>query len=139
MTGLPQTRSVVLGLIAGLGTLAGVAAAQPVNDNFANATVLTGTFGTVTEDNSTATTEPGEPKHAGVLKNASIWFQWKAPANGEVTMDTLGSAVSTTFFGQTTTTYLDTVLAVYTGTALTNLSVVAANDDTGSSSNSLVI
>ena len=38
-----------------------------------------------------------------------FWYQWTAPADGEVTLDTIGS-VDDTFFEP-----VDTVLGVYTG------------------------
>lgn len=63
-----------------------------------------------------ATREPGEPEHAGNMGGHSLWSAWRAPANTTVTVDTIGSS-------------FDTLLAVYTGTALTNLTLIAANDD----------
>lgn len=113
----------VLGLAAGWGLVAGAAAALPANDNFANATVLTGGFGSTNGDNSFASAERGEPAHAGFTANASLWYQWRAPADGEMTMDTLSTADPS---GQL---YLDTVLAVYTGSDVSHLTQVAANDD----------
>src|ERR1035437_8790266 len=91
--------------------------APPPNDNFASATVLTGDWGSTNVDNRLATAEPNEPSHAGFPANASVWYQWTAPSDGEVTLDTIGS------------NNVDTVLAVYTGTSLATLSQVAANDD----------
>jgi uncharacterized delta-60 repeat protein len=88
----------------------------PPNDNFASATVLTGVWGSTNVDNSSATHEAGEPSHAGYSPNKSVWYQWTAPQDGEVTLDTVGSGV-------------DTVLAVYTGASLASLNQVAANDD----------
>jgi uncharacterized delta-60 repeat protein len=88
------------------------------NDNFANATVLTGDWGSTNADNYLATAETGEPSHAGYAANASLWYQWTASVDGVVTLDTIGG-----------TNGLDTVLAVYTGTSLTTLNQVAANDD----------
>ena len=89
----------------------------PPNDNFASATVLTGYWGSTNVDNTLATAEAGEPSHAGFPANASVWYQWTAPQDGEVALDTIGSIG------------LDTVLAVYTGSSLTSLNQVAANDD----------
>jgi len=99
---------------------------RPVNDLFRNRTVLTGgrleTFGT----NLFASVEPGEPDHAGVPGGSSIWWTWTAPASAEILIDTLGSDV-------------DTSLAVYTGSSLTNLTLVTQSDDISSSNpNSLV-
>src|ERR1035437_7800614 len=108
---------VKLGLVVLAGLTLSVAHAQPANDNFANATVLTGDWGSMNVDNNLATHESGEPSHAGCPANASVWYQWTAPSDGEVTLDTIGS------------NNVDTVLAVYTGTSLATLSQVAANDD----------
>src|SRR5205823_52829 len=93
------------------------------NDDFENAEVLTGQWATANSDNSSATAQPGEPSHAGLPAGSSLWWQWTAPFDGEVAVDTLGSGPGT--FGP----LLDTVLAVYTGTNLTGLTQVAANDD----------
>src|SRR5881628_3414014 len=45
-----------------------------------------------------------------------FWYTWQAPASGTVELSTYGS----TFY---------TLLAVYTGTSLTNLVEVASSDD----------
>ena len=96
--------------------------APPVNDNFASATVLAGDSGSTNVDNTFATGQPGEPDHAGFLANRSVWYQWTAPSDGEVTLDTIGSI-------DATSNNLDTVLAVYTGNSISTLNQVAANDD----------
>jgi peroxiredoxin len=104
--------------------------AAPVNDFFANRTVIppTNSSGlvltniTLTGDNSGATRESGEPLHASVTGGASVWWSWKAPREGTVTLSTTGSV--TTLGSQ-----LDTVLAVYTGNTLANLMEEASNDD----------
>lgn len=90
--------------------------AQPANDNFANAQVISGVWGSVTNTTSLATGEPGEPSHAGFPAFSSIWYRWVAPQDGEVQLDTLSSTT-------------DTLLAVYTGNSLGTLRQVAANDD----------
>jgi len=86
----------------------------PVNDAFANAAVLNGSSGTTNGNNFNATKEQNEPDHAEEPGGHSVWFRWTAPTNGPVVLDTLGSA-------------LDTLLAVYTGSQLNNLSLVAAS------------
>jgi len=53
------------------------------------------------------------------------WFSWRAPASGIVTFNTAGST-------------FDTVLAIYTGTAPNNLTLVGADDDRGGFFNSEV-
>lgn len=87
------------------------------NDHFAGAQVLTGASGTVAGQNIAASKEPGEPAHAGNRGGRSVWFRWTAPASGSFSFDTSGPPQG------------DTVLAVYTGTALTNLQLVVADDD----------
>lgn len=86
------------------------------NDNFANRRVLTGLSGTATGSNVNATKESGEPVHAGNFGGASIWYSWMAPVTGSATIDTLTSS-------------FDTLLGIYTGTAVNNLTPVASNDD----------
>ena len=90
----------------------------PVNDRFADRTALTGTIVAATASNVGATKEAGEPAHAGNAGGKSIWWTWAAPTNGVVTISTMGSA-------------FDTLLAVYTGSTVSALSVVAANDNQG--------
>jgi len=92
--------------------------APPPNDNFVNAQTLLGGFTSVTGNNQNATKEPGEPDHAGNPGGHSIWYQWTAVSTLPVTIDTIGSS-------------FNTLLAVYTGSNLTNLSLVASNDDIG--------
>ena len=111
-------------IVVGASLLAGGAWAQaPENDNFATAQVISGLWGSVTNDNTMATAEPGEPSHAGIVPMASLWYKWTAPDDGEVTMDTFGSLGPITFLP------LDTVHAVYVGTSLTTLRQVAAADN----------
>src|SRR6185503_15790605 len=89
----------------------------PANDNFANATLLATTTNiSDTVTNIVASKEPGEPKHAGANGGRSVWWKWVASGNGAVTINTTGST-------------FNTVLAVYTGTTVSNLTQVAANDD----------
>ena len=89
------------------------------NDAFASRTVVSGAGGAFTGSNISATGEVGEPVHeASAPPTASAWWSWTAPANGVAVIDTLGSD-------------FDTVVAVYTGTAVTALTLVASNDDAG--------
>lgn len=86
------------------------------NDNFDQASAIAPSGGRTLGSNSGATKEPGEPAHAGNSGGRSVWFSWQPTANSTVTIDTIGSS-------------FDTLLAVYTGNAVTNLSLVAADDD----------
>jgi subtilisin-like proprotein convertase family protein len=92
--------------------------APPLNDNFASAQTLLGSFTSVPGFSANATKEPGEPNHAGNPGGHSVWYQWTALDTKAVTIDTLGSS-------------FNTLLAVYTGSSLTSLSLVASNDDIG--------
>ena len=90
------------------------------NDNFGASYVLVGCVGSVTGSNLNSTRETGEPNHlsltGGNAGRHSVWFQWQAPSSGSVTFTTAGSAY-------------DTVLGVYTGTAVNALTTIAQNDD----------
>lgn len=86
--------------------------------NFASAQVLTGDWGSVTNDNTLAAVDLYAPNIAGFPHNAPIWYQWTASHDGEVELDTVGSGIG-----------LDTVLGVYSGNAVSGLNQVAANDD----------
>ncbi len=90
----------------------------PDNDNFTNAIALSGSTFTAIGSNVGATKEPNEPDHAGNPGGMSVWWSWTAPADGYVTLSTAGSD-------------FDTLLAVYTGTAVKRLNGVNSNDDDG--------
>jgi hypothetical protein len=89
---------------------------RPANDNFTNAIPLTGLSINTTGSNVEATHEPGEPLHAGRMGDTSVWWRWTAPSSEPIMVSTEGSD-------------FDTLLAVYTGSAISNLTLVAANDD----------
>lgn len=107
------------------GDMAGMAARyQPpippvVNDRFFYPTPLFGATGSTTGTNVGATAEPGEPA-LGSGSGRSVWYSWTAPATARVTMTTRGSS-------------FDTLLAVYTGYDLPQLTQIAYNDDISSS------
>ncbi|HXI50150.1 MAG TPA: Ig-like domain-containing protein, partial [Candidatus Saccharimonadales bacterium] len=88
----------------------------PANDQFANRIALSGSFATVTGSLAYATAEAGEPAE---LRGHSVWWAWTAPAAGMFTA-TLGSEPG--FYP---------VLAVYTGTDLSNLVLLADNSFAG--------
>ena len=97
-------------------------AATPANDNFASAVALSGMNTSRSGDtNAGATLEAGEPTTvAGESAAESVWYVWSAPATGTVTIDTATSG-------------FDTLLGVYTGSAVNALTEVASHDDvTGS-------
>ena len=104
----------------------------PANDHFANAIELTAPLPVTTSgrtddrlDVAGATKEPGEPNHAGDAGGASIWWKFTPPTSGHYYVSLAGSD-------------FDTLLAVYTGTAVNalvpvsrypNLSVPASSSD----------
>jgi subtilisin family serine protease len=104
---------------------------RPVNDNFVNATLIAGPTGLAEGSNVLATREPDEPAHGGSGGSASIWYRWTAPADGDLVVATgvAGNSASTSSF--------DTLLGVYTGGNVGDLSVRAANDDVALSSGQL--
>lgn len=86
------------------------------NDHFRDCAPLLGPVGLIRDYSVYATAEPGEPPHAGNLARRSLWYCWTAPFTGPVTFDTTG-------------TFFDTVLAVYIGSSLSALTLVAGNDN----------
>ena len=94
--------------------------APPVNDNFANAIPIpVASAGSVLANNHDATKEPGEPNHAEDPGAASVWF-------------TYTPTTTTAAFIRTAATSADTLLGVYTGTSVNDLTLVGYNDDCGS-------
>jgi hypothetical protein len=89
---------------------------KPVNDDFTSLATLSGTSANTVGNNVGATPEAGEPGHDGMPAAKSVWWRWSAPASGTYAVTTRGSS-------------FDTVLGVYTGTSLQNLTEVGSNDD----------
>lgn len=108
--------TMVLGLM--FSGLSQNASAAPPNDSFANATPLVLQNGTIglTTNNLDATKETGEPDHAGNAGGKSVWFSFTPAATTVIRINTVD-------------TTLDTLLAVYTGTSVSNLTLVSYNDD----------
>ena len=96
----------------------------PNNDNFANAQSISGASATLNGTTLAATRETGEPDHYVTnppdsdlwVGDHSVWYRWTAPTSGSTTLDTC-------------TANIDSILAVYTGSALTSLSRVADNNN----------
>ena len=93
----------------------------PPNDMFSNAQTISGMSGSVTGTLAGATREDGEPHWA----SATVWYQWRAPANGTLTVDTFGSN-------------FDTRLVVFTGTLVDMLQPIWGNNDAPGTKQSLV-
>jgi hypothetical protein len=89
--------------------------APPANDMFANAQIISGASGSVTGTNVDATVESGEPL-TGVMTK-TVWYRWTSPSNLSMTFET------------TSGTLTDTVLGVYTGSAVNSLTPITWNDD----------
>jgi hypothetical protein len=114
-------RGVILATVGVSLALPAPAAAAPVNDSFAGALTLTGFPVEVTGSNVDATREPGEPSHddpAFPQGERSVWWRWTPKRSGHVAVETCGSR-------------FDTILAVYTGAALTELTQVASSAGSG--------
>ena len=89
-----------------------LAANSPPNDNFESRTVISGPALQVVGSNANATRQADEPYHGDSSGGASIWYAWTAPGAGLCTVSTEGSS----FY---------TLLSVYCGGAVTNLSRIA--------------
>ena len=86
---------------------------RPPNDDFVNRILLSGNAVTTTGRDVYATAEPGEPNPAGWASPQSVWWTWTAPATG------LAFVNVTNYVG-------NQVLAIYTGSTLTQLTAVAS-------------
>ena len=96
----------------------GASAAAPVNDNFSSAETVGGMQVHITRTNAQATKETGEPNHASNPGGKSVWFKWTAPMARLMNVSTNRSAGNP-----------DTLLQVYRGTALNNLSTICGSND----------
>ncbi|MDT4966386.1 MAG: hypothetical protein QOJ64_1123 [Acidobacteriota bacterium] len=105
-------------LLKDVGWVPGGGPLPPANDNFANAQAIAGCTGTVNGTSSGATKQTGEPTHdpGASVSGGSVWYTWQAPSSGSVTFTTAGSE-------------FDTVLAIYTGTSVSGLTLIGNNDD----------
>lgn len=89
---------------------------DPPNDVFANALPLTSMPERVEGFNTNATKQFGEPNHAGNAGGKSVWYRYQPPGDGVLVLNTTNSN-------------FDTLLAMYTGSVVTNLTLIASNDD----------
>lgn len=90
----------------------------PLNDNFISGIALTGITVDEAGSNTDASKEPNEPNHAGNAGGHSVWWKWRAPVSGQVTISTRGTG-------------FDTLLAVYSGNTINGLREESSNDDEG--------
>ena len=91
-------------------------AVPPANDNFASASVMTGSGWMASGSNFDATAEANEfgPAQQDTSPTSSVWWRWTAPAAGLFRVSTAGSAI-------------DTVLTVQTGATLAAQTIVAVD------------
>ncbi len=102
-----------------VGTFNFRTATIPPNDTFPPLAKVPDNGGVVLGDNTFGSMQFGEPVHAGVSSVAnSVWWNFAPTNTGVVLVDTAGSS-------------FDTVVAVYTGNVLTNLTPVVATNDVG--------
>lgn len=97
-----------------------IAAKGPPNDNFDNATKLTGSFpikgkGALTDglDRFRATKEEGEPNHAGQEGHGSVWFTWTPNNSDHVRINLRSKKIE-----------MKLILAVYIGQSANDLALV---------------
>jgi len=100
--------------------------ASPASETFTNAPALPNDTEVASGNNIDATTEPGEPAHAdNGGPYHSVWWDWSSSTNDL----TLESASGDTLIVDTHGSDFDTVLAVYTGPTVSNLTIIATNDN----------
>ncbi|QOC21808.1 trypsin-like serine protease [Wenzhouxiangella sp. AB-CW3] len=93
----------------------------PENDDFADALNIPGTAGARAGDNWGATSEIGESLHCGNFTDTSVWWTFPPRVDpGRLRIDTEGSN-------------FDLLIAVYTGDAVDERTLVACDDSAGSS------
>lgn len=85
----------------------------PANDNFSNALEIYGVSGAIAGTNVGSTSEPGESSECGdfFCWGYSVWYRWVAPDEPLPQMFSIDSN-------------FDAILTIYTGTNLTDLSLV---------------
>jgi hypothetical protein len=88
----------------------------PANDAFANAAWVDSGLFYFPRSSVNATKEPGEPNHAGNAGGRSVWLPWTAEMSRTLNITTEACD-------------FDTLLAVYTGDSLANLTEIASSDD----------
>ena len=107
------------------GLATGIIRPGTTDDFFATPRSIAGLSGSSISKTTFASAELNEPGHFGNVASHSVWFTYTAPANGQLIISTDGSN-------------FDTILAVYTGDDLSNLTLIAANDDNNSNETSEV-
>src|SRR4051812_21048306 len=105
-----------------VGSTASITAASPAtpavaaNDDFVDASALTLSSSVAFASNAGATKEPGEPDHAGKTGGTSLWWRVELPVDAFLEVNACPSN-------------FDTLVGVYTGSTVSNLTPIASNDD----------
>jgi len=96
------------------GSKTNVANFRVPGDDFIQRVPIAGSSASVAGSNVGATKELGEANHAAGAGSRSVWWTWTASVSGQVTITTAGSNFRN-------------ALAVYTGSTVSNLTLVASN------------
>ena len=104
------------GAIVGVGATDAQAANVVAANNFSNAPLLPAGNGGYTGNNASATRQVGEPDHGPSGGGATVWYRYRRSTTADIQLTLQGSN-------------FDTVLSVYRGNSLNNLTQVATNDD----------
>ena len=109
-----RLRWLVVAAVLGVAVFAAAPAlaATPTNDDFANATPLAGASGSVSGSTVGATNQAAEPGGGSL----GVWYSWTPSVSGATVFNTCAGAS------------FDTWVDVYTGSALSSLSLVAGSD-----------
>src|SRR5262249_27313094 len=92
---------------------------RPSNDDFAHPQVLGPSLPAFAQPTTElATKQSGEPNHAGNAGGHSVWFEWTPSEDSRVRIATCSTEAS-----------LESLLAVYTGTEVNDLTEVASNSN----------
>jgi hypothetical protein len=110
-------KNLATGVVIGKISLSWTVGIPAGNNSFANPRILTGKCGLVKGSTFSATKEGAEPDHAGDRGGSSVWFSWTAPEDGPAVFSSMGSP------------FFDTLMGVYTGTAVNGLTEINSNDD----------
>jgi hypothetical protein len=102
--------------LTGVSLVVGTTADIPANDNFANAIVVPARGLTNTVTTTYASLEPSEPKIVNNEGGHSLWWTWTATSLGTLTFNT-------------PVTSFTTLLGVYTGSSVTDLTLVTNGTD----------
>lgn len=121
---------VVMGQLVTTSTFDGGTPGASGSDNFSNATIIPATCSPATQSLVNTGSNVGYTKEANELPTNTIyqktvWFKFTAPSTTSYNFKTVGSS-------------FDTLLAVFSGTILTNLVLLASDDDSGGSNTSLL-